>query len=91
VAAVDDGPLAVDNHANHDRTKVLQNATLRAVRSMRAVLLRGSFDKTNAVAFSAVQPHREEVLKAASNTFVAEEQTTHLGVVVKVFSMLGLV
>jgi hypothetical protein len=36
--------------------------------------LRCSSGKTNAVAFSAVQPHRLEVLKAASNAFVAEEQ-----------------
>jgi hypothetical protein len=28
----------------------------------------------NAIAFSAVQPHRLEVLKAASNAFVVEEQ-----------------
>jgi hypothetical protein len=31
-------------------------------------------DKTSAVAFSAVQAHRLEFLKAASNAFVAEEQ-----------------
>ena len=37
-------------------------------------IVRGSSGKTNAVVFSAVQPHRLEVLKAASNAFVAEEQ-----------------
>jgi hypothetical protein len=36
--------------------------------------LRSSSGKTNAVAFSAVQPHRLEVLVAASNAFVVEEQ-----------------
>ena len=36
--------------------------------------LRSSSGKTNAIAFSAVQPHRLEVLKAVSNAFVAEEQ-----------------
>ena len=35
---------------------------------------RGSSCKTSAVVISAVQPHRLEVLKAASNAFVAEEQ-----------------
>jgi hypothetical protein len=35
---------------------------------------RSSSSKTNAVVFSAVQPHRLQVLKAASNAFVAEEQ-----------------
>ena len=30
--------------------------------------------KTNAIAFYAVQPHRVQVFKAASNAFVAEEQ-----------------
>jgi hypothetical protein len=33
-----------------------------------------SSSKTNAVVFSAVQPHLLEVLKAALNAFVAEEQ-----------------
>ena len=36
--------------------------------------LRCSSGKTNAIAFSAVQPHRLEVLKAVLKTFVAEEQ-----------------
>ncbi len=36
--------------------------------------LRGSSSKTDAVAFSAVQPHRLEILKATSNAFVAEER-----------------
>jgi hypothetical protein len=36
--------------------------------------LRCSSGQTSAIAFSAVQPHRLEVLKAASNAFVAEGQ-----------------
>jgi hypothetical protein len=35
---------------------------------------RGSSGKTSAIAFSAVQLYRLQVLKAASNAFVAEEQ-----------------
>ena len=35
---------------------------------------RGPSGKTNAIAFSAVQPHRLEVFKAASNAFIAAEQ-----------------
>jgi hypothetical protein len=37
-------------------------------------ILRGSSGKTNAVVFSAVQPHRLGVLKAALNALVAEER-----------------
>ena len=41
---------------------------------------RGSSSKTNTVVFSAVQPHRLDVFKAASDAFVAEEQELgHLG------------
>jgi hypothetical protein len=36
-------------------------------------ILRGSSGKTNAVIFSAGQPHRLEVLEAASNAFLNEE------------------
>jgi hypothetical protein len=35
---------------------------------------RGSSGKANAVAFAAVQPRRLELLKAASNALVADEQ-----------------
>jgi hypothetical protein len=38
-------------------------------------MFRGSSGKTNDIASSAVQPHRLEGLKAASNAFVAEEYT----------------
>jgi hypothetical protein len=34
---------------------------------------RGSSGKTSAIAFCAGQPHQLEVLKAASNAFVAED------------------
>jgi hypothetical protein len=34
---------------------------------------RGASGETSVIAFSVVQPHRVEVLKAASNAFVAEE------------------
>jgi hypothetical protein len=40
-------------------------------------ILRGSSGKTNAVVFSAVQPHRLGVLKAALNALVAEGTDTH--------------
>ena len=36
--------------------------------------LRGSSGKTSAIAYSAVQPHRLEVFKGASNAFIAAEQ-----------------
>jgi len=38
--ALGNGPLAVDTRDNTDRKKVLQNATLRAVRAMRAASFR---------------------------------------------------
>ena len=49
-------------------------ATSTTVRGGAVGTLRCSSGKTNVIAFSVVQPHRLEVLKAALNACVAEER-----------------
>ena len=58
---------------NTDRMKVLQTAALPNGAGDAGGLWRGSSGKTSAITFFIVQPHRLEVLRAASNAFVAEE------------------
>ena len=69
----------VDSGQNTDRTDCRsweegKSPAKRSIMGDAGGILRGSSGKENTVAFSAVQPHRLEVLKAASNAFVAEEQ-----------------
>ena len=72
--AVDNLPPAGDNQQQYRPLEVLEITTLTAVRAMRSVFGEVSSGKTSAIAFSAVQPHRLDLLKAASNAFVATEQ-----------------
>jgi len=55
-------------HGSTDRKKVLQNATLRTVRSMRSVLLGTMY-------FLSQLPYRPRVPKAALNVIVAKGES----------------
>jgi hypothetical protein len=67
-------PTGVMKAVNTDRTNYLQTVTLWPGAGDAVGILRGSSRKTNAVIFSAGQPHRPEVFKAASNAFISGEQ-----------------
>jgi hypothetical protein len=74
MTAVGIGPLAVDNQQQYRPRESPANRYIMDGAVDAGGISRGSSCKTSAIAFSAVQPHRLEVLKATSNAFVAEEQ-----------------
>src|SRR5215208_4109609 len=74
MGAVGNDPLAVDSQqqCRPQGSPAKRYITSDAVDA--GGISRGSSGKIRVVAFSAVQSHRLEVLKAASNASVAEEQ-----------------
>jgi hypothetical protein len=74
MGAVDIHPMAVDNSWQCRPHDIPAKRYITGSAGDAVGILRWSSGKTNAVVFSAVQPHRLGVLIAASNAFVAEEQ-----------------
>ena len=72
--AVGKASSAVDNQQQYRPQESPANSNIQDRAGDAGGTLRGSSGKTNAVVFSEGQPHRVEVLKAASSAFVAEEQ-----------------
>jgi hypothetical protein len=71
--AVGTHPVAIDNQQRYRPRESPGNCQITYG---AGGILRCSSGKTNAVAFSAVRQHRLGVFKAASNTFVANEQAS---------------
>jgi hypothetical protein len=74
VVAGDTLPSGVDNQQQWRPQESPANRRINEGAGDAGGTLRGSSGKTSAIAFPAVQPHRLEVLKAASHAFVAAEQ-----------------
>jgi hypothetical protein len=74
MGAVGNHPMAVDNPWQYRPQESPANGHINGDAGDADGTSRGSSCKTSAIAFCAVQPHRLEVFKAASNAFLAEEQ-----------------
>jgi hypothetical protein len=72
--AVGSPPMAVDNSWQHRTQESPAKLHIMGGAGDAGGTLRGSSGEENTAAFSAVQPHLLEVIKAASNAFIAEEQ-----------------
>jgi hypothetical protein len=75
MGAVDNLLSAVDDSWQYRPQETPANSHIQDGAGDAVGTLRGSSGKTSAIAFSAVQLHRLEVLEGASNVFGAEEQT----------------
>ena len=71
---VDTLPSAGDSRIDYGPQESPANGHIEDCAGDAVGTSRGPSGKTNAIAFSAVQPHRLEVFKAASNAFIAAEQ-----------------